>query len=195
MLPTATKFSSLFDRRSRAFVRQVIHSGLLDRVQHNVMHEGRRLHISRADGTARTSDLESVEGDVVIPDNELNALDLQRAVELLRDIGEKMRLGSEKHMLDTISDQLPESQKTDASGKKFSAEVFFEALQGLALNFKDDKPLDHLTWVVPPDMMPRIKEVLAEIEGTPKLQARMKALMAKKKAEYREAEARRRLVG
>jgi hypothetical protein len=152
--------------------------------------------MERADGSVSENDLESIEGETVLADNELATLNLQKVLELLRGVAKQMREGSEKFMLKRISDDLPETQKRDARGEPFSAEVFFEALDSIWIDFeKDENPLDNLMWIVPPQMMPKIEEVMGQIESDPSLQRRLRDLMSKKKEIYREAEANRRLVG
>ncbi|UPT62094.1 MAG: hypothetical protein M0D54_17215 [Hyphomonadaceae bacterium JAD_PAG50586_4] len=196
MLPTATRITEKFDLFIQDYMRRVAHSeGMLQGISHHVMHEGKAWRLERPDGTTSESELESHGHEMTIKFDELPRFGFQQAMEKARELAVAMRNQAERMMIRTLETDLPESQQTQ-SNRPFDHETVFEALEKIQIDFdKGDDGASQLTMVVHPDMIPKLEKLSAEFEASEDLKRRHEDIMRRKKEEYREREARRRLVG
>lgn len=97
--------------------------------------------------------------------------------------------------LERLSEDIPESQGVDAKGKKLDAELILQMLETIQLEFyPDGRP--HVLHVVGGLFSPeRLKAVDEEFQNNPELQKRHDDLIARKREEWRDREASRKLVG
>jgi len=91
------------------------------------------------------------------------------------------------------SDQVGNS--VNAGGKPLDPALINEALSRLWIDFNEDGSPRLPTIVVSPEMAARIAEKLPEWERDPKVRAEQRAIIDKKREEWRAREANRKLVG
>ena len=97
--------------------------------------------------------------------------------------------------LERLNEDIPKSQTVDAKGKKLDADLMFQMLETIQLEFyADGRPheLHVLGGLFNPE---RLKAVEEEIQNNPELKKRWDELFARKKEEWRAREASRKLVG
>ena len=83
----------------------------------------------------------------------------------------------------------------DGGGKPLSPESFLELLSKMQLEFDENGNPKGLTVVIPPSMEERAKETMEMYHQDPELSGRWQELMDKKRKEWRDREAARKLVG
>ena len=80
-------------------------------------------------------------------------------------------------------------------GKPLDHEAVFAMLESLDLDFDKAGNFDNLSIVVPPMLLPRAKYVLEQINSDKELRNRYLEIIERKRSEWRDREADRKLVG
>jgi hypothetical protein len=195
LLPTATKLSADFFAALMQHVSTQMRGGILQQATQLVIHEGNRWRIVREDGSVSESELTEVAQEIAIPTSDLAALDFPSVLAKANELAGSFRKEAGDSMIRTLVEELPKSQQTGDPARPFDHEHFFEALEQMHIDFDENDKASSLSFIVHPDLLPRLKALDEEFNASPELQARHDAIMKKKLEEFREREARRRLVG
>jgi len=113
-----------------------------------------------------------------------------------REITEAAGRHFETSLFDTVREA---TEKTgmgfDAGGKPFHPSMPWDMLERMDVDFDTNGEPVMPTLVVHPDMFKAIEKKIPEWESDPELQKRRNGVLAKKKGEWLDREARRKLVG
>jgi len=169
--------------------------GVFGEAPKHYMHEGNRMRIVRANGSVDETKLKEASGEISLKVGDIPALTLKERIAKLDKIAEQMADQIATHSLKTLSEGLDKAgQVVDRKGKPFDAEAIFEVLEKLQIEFDESGKCD-LTILIPPALTPRAEELVRLLETDKNLQKRHADIMERKREEWRDREAARKLVG
>lgn len=170
--------------------------GIFDEAPRHIIHEGEHMRIIRADGSVEESNLKESSAEMRIKMEEIPALTIAERLERLNAMAEEMARQMSEHLFGTLDSVLTKAgQVVDGKGKPFDAESIFSALDSIQLEFDETGQHHNLSLVIPPAMSERVKAAFAQIDADPELKRRHEELIARKRGEWRDREATRKLVG
>lgn len=196
MLPDFPETKRLFSRFFQTYMRLKIREiSPYSAVQTRYLHEGRAMKITRADQSESASGLEQLSAYIEVKSDEIENLTFDRAIEkheaMIADLVRKQT----RFIRERMTSEIPESQTLDAKGRKFEGQVVIDLLEKMQIDFYPDGT-PHKIFVDGPFFTPeRMAVVDKEFESDPELKRKFEEMMAKKKEEWRDREADRKLVG
>lgn len=196
MLPDFPETKRLFSRFFRTYMRLKIREGSpYNAVQTRYLHEGRAMKITRADQSESTSGMEQLSASLEIKFDEIENLTFQKAIEkhnaMIADLVRK-----QTHFIrERMSSEIPESQTLDAKGRRFDGQVVIDMLEKMQIEFNPDGTPHEIFVDGPLFTLERMASVDKEFESNPELKRNFDEMMEKKKEEWRDREADRKLVG
>lgn len=180
------------------YLQNQVHArlGVFNESPQHVIHEGSRMRTIRADGSVDESDLKEASAEMSLKFAEIPQLSPNERVTKLNNMADELANQIVKHLFGTLDAVLEKAgQVTNQKGKPLSADAIFEALEKIQLDFDEAGQHHKLSIVVPPTLISRAKEVFEQIESDPTLQKRYEEIITRKKLEWRDREAARKLVG
>lgn len=178
---------SFLRRRSRERL------GVFAKAQRQLIHEGDKLQMERADGTSDVSELKEVTGELELKTSDLPSMSMAERLQKLDQIADQMASQMSAHAFQTLGETLERAgQTSDRKGRPLDAEAILEALDKIQIDF-DDPP--ELSLVIPPALKERAAEAFEQLETDPQLRARRDEIISRKRREWRDREADRKLVG
>ncbi len=196
MLPDYPETKKLFSRFFRTYMRRKIHEvSPYSAVQTRYLHEGRAMKITRADQSESTSGMEQLTAHLEIKFDEIEKLTFQKAIDkhdaMIADLVRK-----QTHFIrERMSSELPESQTLDAKGRTFDAQVVFDMLEKMQIEFYPDGTPHEIFVDGPLFTQERMAAVDKEFESNPELKRKFDEMMVRKKEEWHARETDRKLVG
>jgi hypothetical protein len=170
-------------------------SGFFSELPKHYMHEGNRMRIRRANGSVEEIKRKKTLGKLSLNVSEIPALTLKERIAKLDTVADQMADQMVTHTIETLGEGLDKAgQVIDRKGKPFDAETIFEVLEKIQIEFDKSEQYD-LTILIPPALAPRVKEILQLLETDKNLQKRHAEIMERKREEWRDREAARKLVG
>lgn len=169
--------------------------GLNESPQHQ-MHEGMRMRVVRGDGTVEENDLMAASAETNIAVAEAAVMSPTERKARLDMMAEDLARQISQHAFGAINRTLEEAgQVVNMGGKPLDAEGILQILDKLVLNFDDqDRPIG-MSMVTGPDAHAAAERAFQELESNPEIYARYKELVQRKRMEWRDREASRKLVG
>lgn len=169
--------------------------GVFGEIPKHFMHEGNRMRIRRANGSVEETKLKQTSGEMTLKVSEIPALTLQERIAKLDKVADEMADQMATHTMETLGEGLDKAgQVIDRKGQPFDAEAFFEVLEKVQMQF-DKSEQSNLTILLPPALTSRAKEILHLLETDKNVQKRYADIMERKREEWRDREAARKLVG
>ena len=164
---------------------------LLANIPSHVMHEGQGFDLKREDGSEEKSDFKKVTGEILINLEEMQEKGEAAIDEALSSASKQMLETQKKMLFETLDRTVP---KHDAGGRPLSAEILLETWQTMEFTFDENGNWQHPQIVVNPVQGPRLEKELKRLENEPELKIRLEELIARKKNEWNDREANRKLV-
>jgi hypothetical protein len=169
---------------------------VLSKIRHYRQHEGDRFTIFRDDGSHTTSSQKLMRSELIT----FEAQEIQaRGERVIYESIEKARSEIAIQGRRLVSEKLEEEPvpKVDAGGRPFTAELYLESLEAMELQFDRDG-----TWKEPdvwqefpnPRMKVRIEQETERFDREPDLKQRLDSLLSRKRQEFNDREANRKLV-
>jgi hypothetical protein len=169
--------------------------GVFGELPKHYTHEGNRMRIRRANGSVEEIKSKETSGKLSLKLSDIPALTIKERMAKLDTIAEQMADQMATHTIKTLGEGLDKAgQVVDRKGKPFDAEAIFEVLEKLQIEFDKSEKSD-LTILIPPALTPRAREILQLLETDKNLQKRHADIMERKREEWRDREAARKLVG
>lgn len=196
MLPDFPETKRMFSRFFRTYMRLKIREvSPYSAVQTRYLHEGQAMKITRADQSESTSGMEQLAASLEIKFEEIENLTFQKAIEkhdiMISDMVQKQTQFIRKRM----SSEIPESQTLDGKGRKFDGKVVIDMLEKMQIEFNPDGSPHEIFVDGPLFTQERLAAVYKEFNSNPELKKKFNEMMEKKKEEWRDREADRKLVG
>lgn len=192
--PKAKAKANLF--LMRAIRARAAKSPLLSQIRNTYQHEGRRSVIRREDSSEEITEYQSMSQSLEITREEMRVWDPDRIIAKVAQIAEAVEEAQTLALFRALERAAEESGNTVAAGGKgLEKEQFLELQRKLLRSFdtQTEKP-NEPTFVVHPDMMPKLKEKFAEWETDETFMKELNRIEEEKKEEWRAREASRKLV-
>lgn len=169
--------------------------GVLSMVSRFVVHEGSGYLLVREDGTVDQSAFRRFEHGVAVSPTDIEL----RGIDAIREVMAETQEALAKHQHEALFEELSAATKAagtevKAGGKPFSAELWLEGLEKMQFSFDLEGNWRPPTIVIHPDQADRVKTEIERLEADPVLIQRMEAIIEAKRQDWRDREARRRVV-
>lgn len=187
----AQVFQIVFKNRLNAYL------GVVGEVPRYIIKEGSNPVTIRPDDSRDETTLKAASAETIFTLEEIPNLSAKQRIARLDEAARDMANQISSHAFATIMDAVDKvGNVVDAKGKPFSAEAVFAVLEKIQMDFDDDG-IKHkeITIVIPPALTDRVKETMEQIHQDPELSKRYKEIIDKKRMEWRDREAARKLVG
>ena len=198
MLPDLPKLKADIADKFHLFFVQRVNTclGVVGEIPHCIIKEGRNPATIRPDSSKDETKLQKSSVETTFKSEEIPYLSVQERIARLDDAARKMAGQISTTAFATINEALDKvGNVIDGRGKPLSPAIFFEVLEKIQLDFDNDGNFKELTVVIPPEMTERFKEVMEKIQQDPELVRRYEEIINKKRMEWRDREAARKLVG
>lgn len=169
---------------------------VLSKIRKYRQHEGNRFTIFREDGTQSTSDQRAIRSELITFDLKDIQKRGERAIwESFATAHQQIAIASRK----LVSERLMEEPipATDAKGRPFTAELYLEMLETVYFTFDEAgnwNELDFWQERPNPQFLARVESEKKRFESEPDLREKLEALIARKRQEWNDREANRKLV-
>lgn len=159
---------------------------------HFMHHEGNRWQIEQTDGSISEFEYNAVQGEFSVSGDEAPTLTPEKIIEKLDTIADQMASQMTREMFATFAKAADEAGNSiNAAGQTLTKDMFLEMISRIDIDFdKDGKPIMP-TVFVPPGFD---KSVLDEWNNDPDLGKKHEEIMNRKRDEWNEREACRKLV-
>jgi hypothetical protein len=168
--------------------------GVFRDVPKHIVHEGKSMRIRRADGSIEDSGLKTASAEISIKQSDVPALTPRERILQLDRMAEEMAQQMSKLLFGSLEATLDRAgQAVHLNGKPFNAEAILSTLEKMEIDFDQNGTHQPITIVGNnPDL---VRRALEQLESHPPLKTRYDELMNKKRAEWGDREANRKLVG
>jgi hypothetical protein len=167
---------------------------VLSKIRSYRQHEGDRFTIFREDGTRATSDQKLIRSELITLDLKEIQVRGERAIfEGFAPAREQLAITGRKMIGDKIDQDSPH---VDAAGRPFP-EVFLEMLEKMDLSFDDNGTWQEPEFVPPhpnPQLIARLIAGRKRFDNEPILKEKLDALLTRKRQDWNDREANRKLV-
>lgn len=156
--------------------------------------EGDKFEVIRADGTGEPEPYTRVEENFFFKNAELEKLTLEQLLNKYSELGESMGRQQFGIMLNAISNAVQGTPNDVKTSEQDLVEQIFTSLERIELDFDAEGQPSKLQTIAAPGMAERLREAHEKIENNPELKKRYDELINKKREEFRDREAARKLV-
>lgn len=158
--------------------------------------EGRAFATTTESGKRLESGVREISGRMAIKFSDVQSSDPQLILQHLDDMAKEIAQSQTKGLFETLNKTCEETGQTiDFEGQRLSPEVFLRSLESVFIDFDDDGKAHDMMFVISPQLTERAREVVKELESDPKWKQQHDELMDRKRMEWRDREASRKLVG
>jgi hypothetical protein len=169
--------------------------GFFNEAPKHPIQEGNRLRIVRADGSIHESELKESSAEMSLKLDDVPRLTLEKRISILNDQAENIARQISTQLFKDLTEELDKSgQVVDQKGMPLTPEAIFAVLEKVQLEF-DETGEHEVSIVLPPALAPKAMEALKQIESDQTLRKRYEEVIARKRMEWRDREAARKLVG
>jgi hypothetical protein len=170
--------------------------GIFGEIPHQRLHEGDRNRIIRDDGSVEDSALKRSSAEDSIPVEEVPLMTSEDRLRRMELLAEEMAQQMSQHMHDSLGKTLDDHGQTiNLQGQPLGPEAVLEMFDKIRMQFDEAGNPVGLSVVFAPEMAEQWASVQKQIEGDPALQQRFNDLFDRKRGEWRDREAARKLVG
>lgn len=198
MLPDLPKLKKELWGIWSQYLQQQMHAnmGVFQQAGRYTSHEGDRLRVVRADGTVEESEFKRASSEMVMKlDDVPTSTPLERR-QLLDRLALEMGSQIATHLFDGLNKTLDAAgQVVDGQGKPFDHETIFAVMESIQIDFDEAGRHVPLSIVYAPGMTGEVRKAFRLIESDSEIKARYEELISRKKVEWRDREAARKLVG
>jgi hypothetical protein len=175
--------------------RVAFHQGVAGRFGRQRVFEGDTTFLRRSASDTETNHFKNFSGSRTLAAERIASMTLMDVLQELDALAAEMGAQSAKHFFESLDKTLEAAgQVDDAKGAKISPELILRMLERIEMNF-DDAGQNHLTVVIPPDMMGAFDAASRELDEDPVMREKHRELIERKREAWRVREASRRLVG
>lgn len=169
--------------------------GINQAAQH-LIHEGRTTLISRADGTSGECEMKHASAEIEHQSEIDSPISREQKIQILDSLAQEIAKQISEHVFATMHQGLDEAgQVIDHKGQPLDADVIMKMLEKMHIDFDAHGQPKNIVFVTGADVQAVAARELERMSVDPELQQRFEDLMNKKRMEYRDREAARKLVG
>jgi hypothetical protein len=158
-------------------------------------HEGNRLEYMTIDGDEKATDYRRIEVGTEIRPSDIPTMTFNQAVQLVVNKGIELGTQEAGFYFEVLNESIAEvGNAIDVGGQPFNVDLLLQMLERMQFPF-DGYGNPHLpTLHIGPDLEESVKRVLEEADKDADAQARLKAIIDKKREEWNAQQDRRKLV-
>ena len=172
------------------------HLGPLAKIPESMVHEGNRIVLIRADGSVEEQTPETAIADIEVKSEEVEEMTAEEILNKVDKAAENIAEQQARTFYKQI-DKLAEEvgNVVSSGGKPFSIDLHFEMLEKIDMDFDEAGNPQGVAFVASPKVMPSIADALSQALSNPDNERRYKAIINRKREEFRVRESNRKLVG
>lgn len=197
MLPDYPKAKNKFREKYHESMRNLMErqASIIEGVPKYIVHEGDGDEIARRDGSKEQTNLQRAEAATEFSDEEIQELTPQKVFDkfskMALDLGDQQA----KIFINALEKATTKSGNVvDGKDKKIE-ESFLEMLETIWINFDENGNPELPTILTGTKNSESFYKAIQNIDDDPRLARRKKEILSKKKQEWRDREADRKLVG
>ena len=197
MLPNIPSLKAELQEILSRYIRVESHRklGALSLSPVHIIHEGDQMKTLRADGSVDVSEMKKASGQVAIPVEKVGKLSNDDRVELLEKITDEMAQQMAVHLYGVI-DEVLEGAGQVVNGKNMTpAESMLAMFEKMQIDFDEQGNIKDLVISAGAQALEGIRKAEAEMRSNPELEQQWENLLERKRGEWRDREAARKLVG
>jgi len=180
----------------KIFQKTLVSESITSRSPHLPINEGIKNSILRENGSYKEESLKRHEAKMEINLELLSSLTPQALMEKYKQLARDMACEQMKTMLNGLNCACDESGQTvNGKGGKFSIELWFQMMNKMELQFDENGNQKEMICLIHPSMEDGVKSELQRVENEPELKRRYEELVSRKRREWCDKEAARKLVG
>lgn len=158
--------------------------------------EGRAFATTTDTGKRIESSMKEISGKIAIKFSDVQSGNPQLIRQHLDNMAKDIADGQTKGLFETLNKTCEETGQTvDFKGQQLSPEVFLKSLESIFIEFDDEGKAHDLMFIISPRLAERTREMLKELESDPKWKQQHDELINRKRMEWHDREASRKLVG
>lgn len=194
MLPDFPEAKARIHRVLMTPIRSAIREASLGAAQIR-LHEGDRSTVQREDGTIVDLMPEEARVEIEMPRERLQGMSLTEVQQIYTDVADDMAGQVAGSYFRAVDEAVARADTAvDAKWSEFTFDLFLETLDKKWLQFDENGELVPPAIVMSPQMWDSIKDEVASWDKNPEYSVRYDRLIERKREEWREREARRKLV-
>ncbi len=175
---------------------RLTHLGPIANVPVSLTFEGSKTVLIREDGSVEEKDFKKASAELPIDLSEFENMNDEIVSNKINEVAEEIAGQQVKSFYEVIDKATEEvGNVVSADGQPFSMDMFFEGLEKIDIDFDEEGNPSELMCPVNPKLFPSVKRVIEDAKSDPEIDKRFKAIMERKKEEWRVRESNRKLVG
>jgi hypothetical protein len=171
------------------------HSVPFGNISRSHIQEGNCVKMVRADGSEETIQMKHHHTEIRISDEELENLSPEEVHRKFDEAAREMARQTSQTFFETVEKGVKEVGNVVRFAGHLTIGNVFDFYEKVLIDFDDNGRPELPTIICGKDMMEQFQGLCSEIESDPETKKRFAALIARKKEEWRDREASRRLVG
>lgn len=187
------KLSKFLTARMKAV--HASHAGPIGNIPFSHVQEGSCVKMVRADGSEETVDIAHHHAEVRITDEELENLTTEEIHRKFDDAAKEMARQTSQMFFETVKKGVEEVGNVFHFTGSPTIDDIYRFYEKVWIDFDENGRPELPTLVCGEKMMEQIKPLFSQIDSDPETKKRFADLMVRKKEEWRDREASRRLVG
>jgi hypothetical protein len=169
--------------------------GFISESPKHIIQEGNRTRIIRANGSIQESELKQASTEMVLNMDDFALLTPEKRLSMINDTADKMAKKMASVLWGSLTDDLDKAgQVVDQQGKPLDPEAIFSMFEKIQLEF-DETGRHTSSLVLSPELFPKAAKVMEQIQAEPSLRKRYEEIITRKRMQWRDREAARKLVG
>lgn len=179
-----------------AFEEARLTDPLLSRIRSGTQHEGRERRYQTVDGQTKDQPYEQFHAEFLITPEEVTDMEFEHIIQKFRALGVEAVSQMAQHSFKVINKVIEEAGNSiDAKGKKISPDLILESLDKILIDFDEDTGKAQLpTFYIHPNQAEAYKKVLEEAKQDSEFKRKFDETIEKKRKEWHDREAIRKLV-
>ena len=200
MLPDFIKVKDKL-RKIQAYMMEhtlLSHMGPLANIPVSIIFEGNKTVVVREDGSVEEKNLEEATAELAIRLEEVENMTTEMVFDKINRVTEEMAGKLKKSFYEQLGRSATEVGNVvsvSVGGKPFSIDMYFEMLEKIEIDFDEAGNPGQIICPVNPKLFPSIAKVISQAKDDPDTDRRYKAIMERKREEWRARESNRKLVG
>ncbi len=180
----------------RYLVKQVnSRLGFIGESPKQIIHEGDRTRIIRSSGSVEDSELKKASTEMSLNIDDIPHLTPEKRLSMINEAADRMAENMSSVLWGSLRETLDKAgQVVDQQGKPLDAETIFSILEMVQIQF-DETGKHSSSLVLSPELFPKATQIMEQIQSEPTLRKRYEEIMLRKRMEWRDREATRKLVG
>lgn len=197
MLPDLPKLKKEVHEKifTRTFEQERTSDPLLAMIKHYIQHEGDKGKYETVDGQTREQDFQAMSAETTFTVEEVTDPTLQPIIDKFKQMGSEASSQMAQYSFKQIGEAIDSVGNSIDAGGKLTPDSFLQVIEKIQIDFDEDTGQAKMpTMFIHPSQAESVRKMIQEAEADPEHKKRFDELMLKKKEEWRDREAVRKLV-